>query len=41
MLPTHRTDLDAAALTALVRRLAERPDLWRHLVSQRADSRTY
>jgi len=41
MLPTHREDLDAAALTKLVQGLAGRPDLWRHLVSHRADSRTY
>ncbi|HKG66588.1 MAG TPA: cysteine dioxygenase family protein [Solirubrobacteraceae bacterium] len=41
MLPTHREDLDAAALTELVQGLAERPDHWHHLVSHRADSRTY
>ena len=41
MLPTHREDLGASALTELVQGLAERPDLWRHLVSHRADARTY
>ena len=41
MLPTHREDLDAAALTELVRGLAERPEVWRHLVTHRADARTY
>lgn len=41
MLPTHHHDLDADALTALVDRLASRPEAWRHLVSHRADARTY
>ena len=41
MLPTHRRDLDADALSALVDRLAARPEAWRHLVSHRADARTY
>ena len=41
MLPTHHHDLDADALTALVDRLAARPEAWRHLVSHRADARTY
>ena len=41
MLPTHRRDLDADALTALVEGLAARPEAWRHLVSHRADARTY
>jgi predicted metal-dependent enzyme (double-stranded beta helix superfamily) len=41
MLQTHSHDLDAPALTALLDRLARRPDLWRHLVSHRADARTY
>ena len=41
MLPTHHRDLDADALTALVDRLAARPEAWRHLVSHRADARTY
>ena len=41
MLQTHSHDLDAAALTGLVDRLAGRPDLWRHLVAHRPDARTY
>jgi predicted metal-dependent enzyme (double-stranded beta helix superfamily) len=41
MLPTHHRDLDAGALSALVDRLAARPEAWRHLVSHRADARTY
>jgi len=41
MLPTHRHDLDAAALTELVEGLAARADLWRHLVNHRPDERTY
>jgi predicted metal-dependent enzyme (double-stranded beta helix superfamily) len=41
MLPIHDRDLDGAALTALVERLAARPEAWRHLVSHRADARTY
>ena len=41
MLPTHRHDLDAGALAALVERLAARPEAWRHLVDHRADARTY
>jgi predicted metal-dependent enzyme (double-stranded beta helix superfamily) len=41
MLPTHRHDLDADALTALVEGLAGRADIWRHLVTHRADARTY
>ena len=41
MLPTHHRDLDADALSALVDRLAARPETWRHLVSHRADARTY
>ena len=41
MLQTHSHDLDAGALTELVDGLAGRPDLWRHLVTHRADARTY
>ena len=41
MLPIHHHDLDADALTALLERLARRPETWRHLVSHRADARTY
>ena len=41
MLPTHQRDLDADALTALVEEIAGRPEAWRHLVSHRADARTY
>ena len=41
MLPTHHRDLDAGALTALVQGLAARPEAWRHLVTHRADARTY
>jgi len=41
MLQTHNRDLDADALAELVERLAGRPELWRHLVSHRADARTY
>jgi predicted metal-dependent enzyme (double-stranded beta helix superfamily) len=41
MLPTYDHDLDAADLAALVERLAARPQAWRHLVSHRADARTY
>jgi predicted metal-dependent enzyme (double-stranded beta helix superfamily) len=36
---TH--DLDQAQLSALVADLAARPEAWRHLVSHRADARTY
>ena len=36
---TH--DLDQAQLSALVADLAARPEAWRHLVSYRADARTY
>ena len=41
MLQPHSHDLDADALTELLDGLAGRPDLWRHLVSHRADARTY
>ena len=41
MLPIHHHDLDPDALTVLVERLARRPEAWRHLVSHRADARTY
>ena len=41
MLPTHHHDLDAGALTSLVQGLAARPEAWRHLVTHRADARTY
>jgi hypothetical protein len=41
MLPIHHHDLDAHALAALVERLARRPEAWRHLVTHRADARTY
>ncbi len=41
MLPTYQHDLDANALTALVDRLAGRPETWRHLVAHRPDARTY
>ena len=41
LLPTHRRDLDAEALTALVEELAARPERWRDLVSHRPDARTY
>jgi predicted metal-dependent enzyme (double-stranded beta helix superfamily) len=36
---TH--DLDQAQLSALVADIAARPEAWRHLVSHRADARTY
>ena len=41
LLPAHRRDLDAEALTSLVEDLAAAPEGWRHLVSHRPDARTY
>jgi predicted metal-dependent enzyme (double-stranded beta helix superfamily) len=41
MLDSANHDLDEAELTALVADLAARPDAWEHLVTHRADARTY
>jgi predicted metal-dependent enzyme (double-stranded beta helix superfamily) len=41
MPPTHTRNLDADALSALVNRLAARPETWSHLVCHRPDARTY
>jgi predicted metal-dependent enzyme (double-stranded beta helix superfamily) len=41
MLDPATHDLDKTELTALVADLAARPEAWQHLVSHRADARTY
>jgi predicted metal-dependent enzyme (double-stranded beta helix superfamily) len=41
MLDQATHDLDETELTALVADLAARPEAWQHLVSHRADARTY
>src|SRR3954470_3752753 len=41
MLEPATHDLDETELTALVADIAARPEAWQHLVSHRADARTY
>ena len=41
LLPDHTRDLDGGELIELVERLAATPERWRHLVTHRADARTY
>ncbi len=41
MLTAHQRDLDELELIEFVERLAAAPERWRHLVSHRADARTY